>query len=717
MKKKWFRALDLANEEYLAEAAPGQENAHKKKHPAMKAILAIAACLALVLCNLWLFLPYNTTPPSAEKYAESRYYPVIEKLSILTWEKPKYKNNFDMLAANVTGIFKAASKGDAMMENNAPGDVGNIFEGIFDSSELEDGTTGTDTEITDNQVSGITEADRIKRTDKYIFYLDENTLRVYSIEGLESKELNRIPLLGGTKNYYVNQWELYLSPDGKTVTVMAMYGKETPMVCVISLDVSDIHNITEKNRLELTGNYLSSRVTGGKILLMTQFVFNKNTVDFDKPETFLPQVNGECMDIANIVIPEDANATRYTLVMKLDENTLNIEGQSAYLSYSEHVYVSHDNIYLTHVFADQKKEGDYTIRNSMTEITCLGYKDGFEKKGSVTVRGYVKDQWSMDEYEGIFRVVTTTNATTIRQNGYDDRVSAEVLVTATGNSNASLYCIDTKNFEIVASVEDFAPPREEVQSVRFDKATAYVCTSIEMSDPVFFFDLSDLENITYKDTGTIEGFSSSLVNFGDGYLLGIGRENWDTFKAEIYTETETGVEGFCSYTAKASYSTEYKSYYIDRTNRLIGLGLTMQKGGVSRYVVLCFNGYALIEVANVELAGNNSFKRGVYIDGFMYMFGHEDFKVKELGADTADGVIVKITDHAKEENIPCDTALEKFYEDEKYEYYFGVIKSQYVKVCYSDGTTEDIVTALNAGRVTVEALDAFGIEYYTKAKK
>ncbi len=714
MKKKWFRTLELTNEEYLLEADPAKSNA-RKHNPAIKILLASAACLALVLCNLWLFLPYNTTPPSAEKYADSEYYPVIEKLSVLTWEKPRHKNNFDMLADNVTGIFKAASKGDAMMENNAPGDANGIYDGFFDTAEK--GEVAGDTEITDNQVAGIAEADRIKRTDKYIFYLDENTLRVYSIEGLESKELNRIPLLGGTKNYYVNQWELYLSADGKTVTVMAMYGKETPQVCVISLDVSDIHNITEKNRLELTGNYLSSRVTGGKILLMTQFVFNKNTVDFDKAETFLPQVNGECMDIANIVLPDQANSTRYTLVMKLDENTLNTEGQSAYLSYSEHVYVSHDNIYLTHVFADQKKEGDYTIRNSMTEITCLAYKDGFEKKGSVTVRGYVKDQWSMDEYDGIFRVVTTTNPTTVRENIYGDRVSAEVLVTATGNSNASLYCIDLKTFEIVASVEDFAPPGEEVQSVRFDKDTAYVCTSIEMSDPVFFFDLSNLEKITYKDTGTIEGFSTSLVDFGDGYLLGIGREDWDTFKAEIYYETETGVEGFCSYTAKATYSTEYKSYYIDRTNHLIGLGLTMQKGGVSRYVVLCFNGYDLIEVANVELAGNNSYKRGVYIDGFMYMFGHEDFKVKELGADTADGVIVKITDHAKEENIPCDTALEKFYEDEKYEYYFGVIKSQYVKVTYSDGTTENIVTALNAGRVTVEALDAFGIEYYTKAKK
>ena len=330
-------------------------------------------------------------------------------------------------------------------------------------------------------------------------------------------------------------------------------------------------------------------------------------------------------------------------MLKLDESTLKIEGQSAFLSYSENVYVSHNNIFLTHVYADTKKDGEYSVRNSMTEITALSYKDSFEKKGTAVVRGYVKDQWSMDEYEGILRVVTTTNATKIPekyfQGGY---ISLETLITATGDSNASLYCIDLKNFNVVAKVEDFAPPREEVRSVRFDKTTAYVCTAIEVSDPVYFFDLSDLHNITYKETGNIDGFSSSLVNMGNGYLLGIGQENWDTFKVEIYTETETGVEGFCKYTRQnVMYSEDYKAYYIDRENQLIGLGIIdysmdflVDKPSPdtvnSRYILLHFDGYNLIELLNVELPGDNSLKRGVYIDGYMYLFGENSFLVKKI---------------------------------------------------------------------------------------
>ena len=77
----------------------------------------------------------------------------------------------------------------------------------------------------------------------------------------------------------------------------------------------------------------------------------------------------------------------------------------------------------------------------------------------------------------------------------------------------------------------------------------------------------------------------------------------------------------------------------------------------------------------------------------------------------------EIRDRAKEENLPCDDALEKFYEDESNEYYFSAIKSHYVIVTYNDGTLEDIVTALYAGRVTIADLDKFGIEYYINPKQ
>lgn len=662
MKKKWFRTTDLVDEKFIEEADPSRQVTPFRKKRIVTTVVASAACLALTLTSLWLFLPYDNTPPSIEQHKKNDYYAVIEKLNALKKEQSKYNNNFEMVEDVVGDVLNGGVKGDAM-ENMAPGEA--APDGMAPTEAVrDDAATGTTyEEITDNQVAGITEADRIKRSSTHIFYLDGYTLRIFNIAGLESEELGSISL-GETYQAYYRQWEFYLSADCKTATVLAQYKNEANQLCigVISVDVSDPAKPVEKNRVELVGNYLSSRVTDGKLLLMTEFVFDRRLMDFDKEETFLPQINGESIPSDCIILPEEANTTRYTVVMKLDENTLNIEGQSALLSYSEDVYVSRDHIFLTHVYADvQKVDEEKSTRNSMTEITALTYKDSFEKKGTAVVRGYVKDQWSMDEYEGVLRVFTTTNATTVYENRYGSYVSAEILVTATGQSNASLYCIDLKEFKVVASVEDFAPPREEVRSVRFDKETAYVCTAIEVSDPVYFFDLSDLNNITYKETGTIDGFSSSLVDMGDGYLLGIGQENRNTFKVEIYKETETGVESHCKFTQQDMYYSEnYKSYYIDRENRLIGLGLW---GGRTIYVLLYFDGYELHPLQAVPINGEPEQVRGVYIDGFLYIFGENAFQV--VNVKTGEGIqssktIDKIYDIAKRDNIPCDTAMEAF---------------------------------------------------------
>lgn len=655
MKKiNWYKTMSLADEKYVSEANP-----HKKVIPFTKkkvavSILAACACLLLVWGNMWLFMPFDTKPPEVTGHSKSEYYDIIQKLNAATWKAPEYTNNFDAIVDDFNDVFiNGGLKGDAMDEAVNGGAPMRPEAALPESAKPGEnrGDGSGYQEVTDNQVEGITEADRIKRTDKHIYYLDEQTLRVFSIAGLESAELGHFELLASPK-YYMEKWEFYLSQDCSTAIVITQYLNENKEVYVgvIALDVSDPANITEKKRVEIAGNYLSSRLTDGKLLLISQFVVNTKKMDFNDESTFLPQINSgngpESIPAKEIVSPETLSSTRYTVIVKLDENTLESHGSMAYLSYSEDVYVSADNIFLTHVFAEMSKDDEgNSIRNAMTEISCLSYKEGLEQKGSVTVRGYVKDQWSMDEYKGILRVVTTTNATIVgRTNSNADQiisggnVSMDILVTATGNSNASLYCVDLSNFEIVASVIDFAPPREEVQSVRFDKDTAYVCTSIEMSDPVFFFDLSDLNNITYKDTGTIEGFSTSLVNFGNGYLLGIGRENWGTFKAEIYMETEDGVEGLCAYTLNADYSTEYKSYYIDRENQLLGLGIVNLRGMIKgdedsaheRYILLHFDGYNLIELVNTPLKGDNLYKRGVYIDGYMYMFGRNDFKVEKV---------------------------------------------------------------------------------------
>lgn len=73
--------------------------------------------------------------------------------------------------------------------------------------------------------------------------------------------------------------------------------------------------------------------------------------------------------------------------------------------------------------------------------------------------------------------------------------------------------------------------------------------------------------------------------------------------------------------------------------------------------------------------------------------------------------LVEIWDRTKEEDLDCDDAFELFYEDDRADYYFNCVKSQYVIAMDSTGRTMDIVTALNEGLATISDLDRFGISY------
>jgi len=89
----------------------------------------------------------------------------------------------------------------------------------------------------------------------------------------------------------------------------------------------------------------------------------------------------------------------------------------------------------------------------------------------------------------------------------------------------------------------------------------------------------------------------------------------------------------------------------------------------------------------------------------------EEITVPDTERPGATRFIVDIVDLTQEEGIATDAALELFYADEEYEYYFPSVKSAYILVGYSDSGTENIVDAIQNGRVTIENLDYFGIEY------
>ena len=603
------------------------EKARRKKRITLTSVLAAGLSLVLAF-NLVLFIPYNTAMPDLSAYKDSEYYSLMQQINELTYRPPRYKNNFEAWFGD---LF--SGKGDDMAE--APGNAG-------DDSAY--------SEVTDNQVQGVIEGDRFKRAGDTVFYLQGNTdgytLRAYSLAGAHSESVGTVRIGERENAYYSASYteraEMYLSEDGDTValfTPVSVWNGKTSIVYteIVGIDVSDPANMRETGRRYVSGNYVTSRSVEGDFLLISEFAVYSNP-DFSDEAQYLPQAGElgsmETLPVDDIVCPDVATAARYTIVTRLNESA-EIEDCLAFFSYTDEVYVSENNIFVTRGYynGEETVNGEnvsHTVRESRTEISAVAYAGGeLTLLGSADIPGTVKDQYSMDERDGTLRVVTT-----LYRNFPESSGDASLLPPY--GQNAGVYVISLSDFTVLGSLEWFAPEDEQVMSVRFEKEenAVWVCTAIEITDPVFKIDLSDPKNITYIRTEDIDGYSTSLVDFTDGTLLGIGYGTWDSLKIEVYAEDGDSVRPLDAYEAEnASFASEYKAYLIDRENALVGMHVVNWIDGSNTYVLLHFDGYELVELAKVKLASDlPDLTRAAVIDGWLYVFTDDetDFTAVQL---------------------------------------------------------------------------------------
>ena len=673
------KAIGLADENFVAEAAPA---ATKTKSIFWRKFAIAAACVSIIVTSVCLGLLPNLNegdfdvadienlPDELKPYADSEYIDLlyaIYKSGQVKYADTYLDGEYENFAPNsYYDIFYVQAD-----LNSSVADALDGIDGVYKPDSVTDEefyfaetSTGSYVETTDNQVKDVTEADLFKRTKTHIFYLDQsnNNIYVYSIAGEESKRVSFCIIPNS-----VRANEMFLSQDGKTLTILCSDGEKKyssatnsfyydTYSVLISYDVSDPENIKENSRFAITGAYKTARVVDGKILLFSSSNMNRHSKnDYSEIERIVPSIN--CGDgfapipADDIIFPENPGSSYYTVVTKLNESDLAFEGSIACLSYSSAVYVSTDKIFLTRSYieyVEREKDGEKHVdRVNMTEIAAISYKGkSFEKLGSVSIEGNVKNQYSLDEYNGVLRVVTTTGGTSYFPDKYLLTDEGFYYGTPGGEktkfqniaSNAALYCIDLSNFKIVGEVRDFAPDGETVESVRFDGTNAYVCTAVvvTLTDPVYFFDLSDVSNITYTDTGVIEGYSSSLVNFGDGLLLGIGfGESRNILKIEVYAEEGDAVISLASYeVGPVDFATDYKSYFIDRERGLVGLMVNDWRADydVSRYILLGFDGYQLFEVVDQKFDDTKTpnYARATIADNYFYIMAFGEFKALKL---------------------------------------------------------------------------------------
>lgn len=192
-----------------------------------------------------------------------------------------------------------------------------------------------------------------------------------------------------------------------------------------------------------------------------------------------------------------------------------------------------------------------------------------EYQSQGTVPGYVKNQFSISEYNNNLRVATTVNGWMMRS-----------YLTSIESYN-NVFVLD-ENLEIIGYVENIAEG-EQIYSVRFVDEKCYLVT-FKQIDPFFVIDLKDPTNPEILGELKIPGYSTYLHPYDQNNMIGIGQEG-NNIKISLFdVEDVFNPKELSTYQIQQeteefywSYSTalyEHKAFLFDKSKNLLILPIS-----------------------------------------------------------------------------------------------------------------------------------------------
>ena len=375
--------------------------------------------------------------------------------------------------------------------------------GVMNGSAATD-TSGTVSHGTTNtQIKDIDEDDIIKNDGRYIYVLTDSSIKI--IDAANMKLMSKVNIESRGSN------GLYLY--GNTlVAVGSTFDKKQQTVIEI-YDITDKTKPKLKNEFSQDGYYFSSRLTDGRIILLSQHSVYPESINIDDKfavyDEIVPTVtNGtKTAPLAPetiTILPQDDNySCTYTVMTTIDLKAEKFSPiTSSVLGSGDNLYCTKNNLYI----ADTKYNSEETAHKSgaiyvsysqSTVIHRFSISQGVIKTEATTeIEGRMLNQFSIDEKDGFVRIATTDN-------------------------EANRITVLDMSLKKVAEIDGIAKG-ETIQSVRYIGDYGYVVT-FRQTDPLFVIDFKDMKKPKIVGELKIPGFSSYLHPF-NGYLVGIGTD-------------------------------------------------------------------------------------------------------------------------------------------------------------------------------------------------
>jgi uncharacterized secreted protein with C-terminal beta-propeller domain len=273
------------------------------------------------------------------------------------------------------------------------------------------------------------------------------------------------------------------------------------------------------SKVILTGTTQNIYVSSDNIYLTYQkHVSNTYMTDRMINEVLLPLMPSDVIakinEIKNTNLSEAVKSQSIMMTIQEYYNTLTPEQRDEIQKQTE------DKI--NTIQAEIAKELDKTV------VQKISINNGaIELKATGEFTGRLLNQFSMDEYNGYFRVATTSGQYWTG--------------TAETKSKNNIYVLD-QDLKVVGSLEDLAKG-ESIYSARFMGDRAYLVTFRQV-DPLFVIGLSDPTNPQVLGQLKIPGYSNYLHPYDENHVIGIGKDVDESIDAD-----KVHSEGSVYYTA------------------------------------------------------------------------------------------------------------------------------------------------------------------------
>lgn len=474
---------------------------------------------------------------------------------------------------------------------------------------------------TNNQVSGVQEADIVKNDGRYIYFCSAENGTLYITEAKDGKMTG----LSETKvaDEYSRIKEMLLIGNKLAVIFQSNNSENSnyDTTCVF-FDISDRAAPKLVNKSSQSGSYVSSRAIGDYVYIIS------NYSNYDSKA--LPEINCEAIDAECTYLPDKLSGTSFTVVTSYNAGSDGCENTDAIsiLSVSGVLYSGKENLYLTATqYIDRESDQlqkDQKVPMSKTDIYRIELNNGKMKPTAFgNVPGTLKDQFSIDESGDVLRIATNIEyATVVRRtvDSLDDILNSltekYTFETSWEDRCNKVFCLDG-NLDIIGESAPLGIS-EQIKSVRYLGDIAYVVT-FRQTDPLYAVDISDPKNPKGLSALKIDGFSTYMHPYGDGLLLGIGYDTTKTGRTKGLKLTMFDVSdpknvfavSNCILSWDDGYSNStalynHKATLIDAKKNIIAIPITENKNNVIVDTVINEDGSKYIDT-HIDYVTNTYF--------------------------------------------------------------------------------------------------------------